>query len=126
MTSKKTPITIGIVSDAIDGFEAFNERKHYRSTSDIIRTAIKRFDFESFDTPAKEQKQISLRIEPVARDKLKSLAKTQGVSVRFLIRQCILNFISEDATSPQPRVAKTPTLKKEETNEDVNVDLWQI
>ena len=121
-----TPISFSIDSDTLDAVEAFNERTHYKSTSAIIRAAIERFDFESFDTPAKEQKQISLRIEPVVRDKLKSLAKTQGVSVGFLIRQCILNYISEDETSPQPKAAKTPILKNEETNEEIDIDPWQI
>lgn len=111
MANKSTPLTINIDSETITAIEAFKERTQSESTSAIIRAAIERFDFDQLDTPAKEAKQISLRIDPTVRDKLKSVAKAQGVSVGFILRECIMNFVSEDQANPQPRVGQSPAMR---------------
>lgn len=130
MANKSTPLTINIDSETITAIEAFKERTQSESTSAIIRAAIERFDFDQLESPAKEAKQISLRIDPTVRDKLRSVAKAQGVSVGFILRECIINFVSEDQTDPQPRVGQSPAMSNaqptpEDTPEEPD-NPWQI
>lgn len=126
MANKSTPLTFSIDEDTITAIEAFKDRTQSESTSAIIRAAIERFDFDQLDSPAKEAKQISLRIEPAVRDKLKSVAKAQGVSVGFILRECIMDFVSEDRTNPQPRVGQLPTIKFEKSTPEEPDNPWQI
>lgn len=126
MANKSTPLTINIDSETITAIEAFKERTQSASTSAIIRAAIERFDFDQLESPAKEAKQISLRIDPTVRDKLKSVAKAQGVSVGFILRECIMNFVSEYQVNPQPRVGQLPTIKFEQSTPEEPDNPWQI
>tara|TARA_B110001450_G_C17522061_1_gene441002 strand:- start:137 stop:517 length:381 start_codon:yes stop_codon:yes gene_type:complete len=126
MVSKTTPLSFNIDSDTIARIEAFKERTQSASTSAIIRTAIERYDFDQIDTSVKEGTQVSLRIEPSVRDKLKAIAKSQGVSVGFLIRECIINFVNEDEENPQPRVGNFPKSTYEEPNPKETENPFQI
>jgi predicted transcriptional regulator len=126
MAQKTTPLTFNIDADTVAAIDAFKDRTHSESTSAIIRAAIERFDFDQLNAPAKEAKQISLRIDPAVRNRLKSVAKAQGVSVGFILRECIMNFVSEDQVNPQPRVGQLPTIKFEQPTPEEPDNPWQI
>lgn len=126
MSNKAKPITFSIDADTVAAIEAFKDRTNSVSTSAIIRAAIERFDFDQLDTSTKEAKQISLRIDPLVRDRLKSVAKAQGVSLGYILRECILKFVSEDQTNPLPRVGHSPNPILEEEVPKKPDNPWQI
>jgi len=126
MANKTKPITFSIDSETIEAIEAFKGRTNSESTSAIIRAAIERYDFEEMDTSTAEAKQVSLRVDSIVRDKLKSVAKSQGVSIGFLLRECIMSFIAEDQSDPQPRVGKSPILTMEVSDSKKHSHPWQI
>lgn len=126
MTNKKKPITFNIDKDTISAIEAYKGRTHSVSTSAIIRAAIERFDFDHLDTPTNETKQVSLRLDSVVRDKLKAVAKSQGVSVGFILRECIMDFVTEDRLHPLPRAGHSLNQVLEKPVNDEPDDPWQI
>lgn len=124
--NKTTPLTFEIDMDVFTALEEFKDRTNSKSTSAIIREAIERYDLEDVAAEFKESKQVSLRLEKETRDRLKLVAKSQGISVGFIIRECIMNFIAEDQVTPQPRAGKTRTMTVEKPDQEEAINPWQI
>jgi len=126
MENKTTPLTFNIDLDTIAAIDMFKDRTNSESTSAIMRDAIERYNFDQTDTSATKAKQVSLRLDSQIRAKLKAAAKSQGVSIGSLIRECIMNFVAEDQVNPQPRVGISRSIKMEEPATEENTHPWQI
>jgi len=100
--------------------EPVRDRKA-KSVSEIIRTALERYDFANVVVMHPAQVQISVRLPVEMRRMLKKVARSRHTSEGQLVRAAVEAYLPEleaapspEAKKPKPR-RKRPVLKKRRT-----------
>jgi Arc/MetJ-type ribon-helix-helix transcriptional regulator len=90
MAVKKTPATAPLTFDIggklLDKIETLQKRSGATSKSEVIRYALKEFDFAAVKIEPKSSKQISVRLSSKAKKELLTASKKLKVSVGELLR----------------------------------------
>ena len=80
------PLTFDLPLALLAKLETKRKRAGLRSTSEIIRLALREFDFGSYRPVPTEHRQISVRLPLRQRKFLKQMARKKDVSVGELLR----------------------------------------
>ena len=83
-----------------------------KSVSDIIRTALGRYDFSDVLVMHPSQLQISVRLPVEIRRQLKKTARTKHTSVGHLVRAAVEAYLPELEAMPGPGVAPVPRKRR--------------
>ena len=86
-----------------------------KSVSDIIRTALERYDFNDVLVMHPQQLQISVRLPPELRRQLKKTARAKHTSVGHLVRAAVEAYLPEVEARPAPGEAK-PARRRRRAN----------
>jgi predicted DNA-binding protein len=87
-----------------------------KSVSEIIRTALERFDFTNVVVMHPNQLQISVRLPVEVRRNLKKVSRSKHTSVGQLVRAAVEAYLPQlEAAAPvanEPEVRKKPAVKR--------------
>ncbi len=93
MSSKPPPVSAPLTFDLpvalLAKIGTHRRREKLRSTSEVVRLAIREFDFGGYTTTADEHRQVSVRLAPRVKNFLVRTAKKKGVSVGELLRAAL-------------------------------------
>jgi len=90
-TSRKAsaPLTFDLPESLITRIESCRKGHGYSSASEVVRTAISGFDFETCEPNRDRHRQISVRISTDQRATLKRVSRKKNTSVGELLRIAI-------------------------------------
>ncbi len=103
-SSTPAPLTFDLEQSLVDKIEDCREALGFHSTSEVVRLAISKFNFDRYKPAASEHRQISVRLSADMRGMLKKQARAKKASIGELLRVAIEG-LSETA-------AKKPAKKK--------------
>jgi hypothetical protein len=83
------PLTFDLPVTLLAKAEALRRREKLRSTSEVVRLAVREFDFGGYTAAAREHRQVSVRLAPRVKNFLVRTARKKGVSVGELLRAAI-------------------------------------
>jgi hypothetical protein len=106
-----TPLTFEIPSCLVDRIHNCRGRLGLKSASDVVRCALAGFDFAGFQTPAREQCQISVRLAPDQKRMLFKTARQKKVSAGELLRAA-LEALSDGAAAASSKAGLRATSGK--------------
>ena len=93
MSSKAAPVAVPITFDLpvelIAKVAQHRQKAGLGSTSEVVRLAIREFDFGSYRPTVAEHRQVSVRLTPRVRGFLVQMAKKKKVSVGELLRAAL-------------------------------------
>lgn len=101
------PLTFELTVDLMDKIEVCRKALGVATASEVIRTAITRFDFSKCKPVHVPHRQISVRLTADQRATLKRQARLKDVSVGELLRLAI-----EALQAKNPKAAKATKAKK--------------
>ena len=90
-SSNNLPLTFDLPRNLIAKIEACRRAMALRSTSEVVREALAGFDFNRFNAPHKDHRQISVRLPGEMKDRLARYSRKKKVSVGELLRVAIHN-----------------------------------
>ena len=88
-TTAAAPLTFDLPVELIGKIEAHRRKEKLGSTSEVVRHAIREFDFGGYVVAANEHRQVSVRLTPRVKNFLVRTAKRKRVSVGELLRAAI-------------------------------------
>ncbi len=138
MSSKPRPFPIQVEVEFLDRLSEPVREGRAKSVSDIIRTALERYDFSNIVVMHPAQVAISVRLAPEIRRSLKQISRAKHTSVGQLVRAAVEAYLPQLETGavnqleipdvpvppvvepvlvPQPKPAKArkPAKKKKAT-----------
>lgn len=83
------PLTFDLPASLIERIEVCRRGNGFSSASEVVRTAIEKFDFATCRPDREPHRQISVRISPDQRAALKRYSRQKDVSVGELLRMAI-------------------------------------
>jgi len=83
------PLTFDLPESLIARIETVRKGHGFRTTSEVVRTAIAGYDFQNCEPSRDPHRQISVRITPDQRTMLKRHARLKDASVGELLRLAI-------------------------------------
>jgi Arc/MetJ-type ribon-helix-helix transcriptional regulator len=93
MASKSSPVSAPLTFDLpqvlLTKIGSLRKQTGLSSTSEVVRQALREFDFGSYEADEPERRQISVRLPPEVRRFLLKTAKKKKVSVGELLRAAI-------------------------------------
>lgn len=110
-TLASTPLTFELPRTLVEQIHLCRGRHGLKSVSDVVRRALERFNFATFQAPRREQFQISVRLSPAQKRILFQNARRQRVSVGELLRAALQAFARAPAgrgARPAGRGGKRP------------------
>jgi Arc/MetJ-type ribon-helix-helix transcriptional regulator len=107
-SSIPAPLTFDLEEPLVDKIEKCREHLGLDSTSEVVRLAISKFNYDRFKPATPPHRQISVRLTGDMRTMLKRTARSKSVSIGELLRVAI----EELATNGRNSGAKKPAPKK--------------
>lgn len=117
MTQKPRPFPIQLEVEFLDRLSEPVRHGRAKSVSDIIRTALERFDFSNIVVMRTAHVAISVRLAPEIRRNLKQLSRTKHTSIGQLVRTAVEAYLPQLETGavdqleipavPAPEVAES-------------------
>ncbi len=83
------PLTFDLPVSLIAKISACRRGHGLKTASEVVRFAIRTFDFEDCDPPRDPHRQISVRVSPDQRAMLKRYAKSKDASIGELLRYAL-------------------------------------
>lgn len=80
------PLTFDLTLPQVQKIEAVRRTRGLRSVSEVVRLAIAEFDISTYAARRPRHRQISVRLDPELREKLRRHAKKKNVSIGELLR----------------------------------------
>jgi Arc/MetJ-type ribon-helix-helix transcriptional regulator len=80
------PLTFDLPVSLIAKAEALRRREKLGSTSEVVRLAIREFDFGGYVAASEKHRQVSVRLAPRMKNFLVRTARKKGVSAGELLR----------------------------------------
>lgn len=115
ISPKSAPITFEIQQELLLKLKHLQKASKTNSMSEVIRYALKSFNFSSFKRTVTPHKQISVRLSQDLKDNLTNFSTRKRVSVGELLRVAIEGLCLQ---SPKPQVIKAmaiTTIRKSAT-----------
>ncbi len=97
------PLTFDLPVDLMDKIEACRKTLGFSTASEVIRTAITRFDFSKCKPVRVVHRQISVRLSGEQRATLKRQARLKDVSVGELLRLAIEGLQAKSPKAGKPK-----------------------
>jgi len=85
-SSNASPLTFDLPVSLIDKISSAQSKLGLASTSEVVRVAIAKFNFDRFEPNAEEHRQISVRLPVEMKTLLAKQSKKKKVSVGELLR----------------------------------------
>lgn len=106
--STPAPLTFDLDQALVDKIEQCREALGLGSTSEVVRLAISKFNFDRFKPVEQPHRQISVRLTSDMRTMLKRQARAKSASIGELLRVAIeaLAETSSNAKKKAPAAAK--------------------
>ena len=89
MKTVSTPLTIDLRDSLNEKIEAIRTAHALRSASEAIRMALTIFDLGGYRSDEEPRIQISVRIDPEMRKRLKRISKANDVSIGAIVRAAL-------------------------------------
>ena len=83
------PLTFDLTLPQVQKIEAVRRTRGLRSASEVVRLAIAEFDINKYAARRPRHRQISVRLDPELREKLRRHAKKKNVSIGELLREAL-------------------------------------
>lgn len=109
-----SPLTFDLPISLIDKIAATQKKMGLDSTSEVVRLAIAKFNFDRFETNAEEHRQISVRLPADMKTLLSKTSKKKKVSVGELLRVA-LDELSKAKVVKAPKPAAEKKVAKKAT-----------
>jgi Arc/MetJ-type ribon-helix-helix transcriptional regulator len=101
-SSSWAPLTFDLTQPQVAKIESARRTLNLPTASEVVRLAIAQFNYASYEAKRPPHRQISVRLSPELRGKLRRLADRKNVSIGELLRVALESLIA----------AKTPAKKK--------------
>ncbi len=88
-SSQWAPMTLDLTLPQVEKIEAVRRARAMRSASEVVRQAIAEFDINSYAARRPRYRQISVRLAPELREKLRRQAEKKHTSIGDLLREAI-------------------------------------
>jgi Arc/MetJ-type ribon-helix-helix transcriptional regulator len=85
-TSNWAPLTFDLTQPQVAKIESARRALALPTASEVVRLAISKFDFASYEAKRPPHRQISVRLAPELREKLRRYAQRKNVSIGELLR----------------------------------------
>ena len=118
-TSATAPLTFDIGGKLLEKIETLQKRSGAASKSEVIRYALKEFDFNSVQIEPKSSKQISVRLSSKAKNELLKASKKLKVSVGELLRlsvEALPKRMAAGSLAPTPAPAPKRTTRRKDSS----------
>jgi Arc/MetJ-type ribon-helix-helix transcriptional regulator len=83
------PLTFDLTLPQVQKIEAVRRARGLRSASEVVRLAIAQFDVDAYEARIPKHQQISVRLAPGLREKLRRQARKKNVSIGVLLREAL-------------------------------------
>ena len=108
MAAKKSPVwaplTFDLTQPQAAKIETARRRLGFSTQSEVVRAAVGQFDFASYAARRPVHRQISVRLAPEMREKLRWHAQRKNVSVGELLRVALERLVmAKTAANPKRR-----------------------
>ena len=94
MPSKKiqywAPLTFDLTLPQLERIETVRRARGLRSASEVVRLAISEFDVTKYAAKSPRYRQVSVRLDPKVREKLRHQARKKNVSIGELLRVALV------------------------------------
>jgi Arc/MetJ-type ribon-helix-helix transcriptional regulator len=110
-SSTPAPLTFDLEEPLVDKIEKCRESLGLGSTSEVVRLAISRFNYDRFKPTVAPHRQISVRLTSDMRSMLKRQSRVKSISIGELLRVAIDDLASSSANGKKP-AAKKASAKK--------------
>jgi Arc/MetJ-type ribon-helix-helix transcriptional regulator len=100
-SSNWAPLTFDLTQPQVAKIDAARRILGLATQSEVVRTAIGQFDYSSYAAKRPVHRQISVRLAPELREKLRRVARSKNVSIGELLRVAL-----EHLTATKPAAAK--------------------
>ena len=109
-SSTPAPLTFDLEEPLVDKIEKCRETLGLGSTSEVVRLAISRFNYDRYKPAVAPHRQISVRLTSDMRTMLKRQSRSKSTSIGELLRVAIEDLAANGR--PAPKAAKKATAKK--------------
>ena len=93
-SSSWAPLTFDLTQPQVAKIESARHALGLPTASEVVRTAIAQFDFNSYEAKRPPHRQISVRLAPELREKLRRLAQRKNVSIGELLRVALERLVA--------------------------------
>ena len=100
-SSSWAPLTFDLTQPQVAKIESVRRTLNLSTASEVVRLAIAEFDYAGYEAKRPPHRQISVRLAPELRDKLRRLAGRKNVSIGELLRVAL-----ESLTTKAPSKSK--------------------
>lgn len=83
------PLTFDLTLPQLQKIEAVRRTRGLRSASEVVRLAIAEFDINAYEARRPRHRQISVRLAPELREKLRRQGKKKNASIGVLLREAL-------------------------------------
>lgn len=105
-TPTPAPLTFDLPLSLIAKIETNRKKLGLKSTSEVVRLAIKEFNIDRYEADTSEHRQISVRLPAQTKNSLVKAAKKKHVSVGELLRVAIDSLSVKAAAKPAKKGKK--------------------
>ncbi|HWA08625.1 MAG TPA: ribbon-helix-helix protein, CopG family [Opitutaceae bacterium] len=93
------PLTFDLTQPQAAKIETARRLLGFGTQSEVVRTAIGQFDFASYEARRPVHRQISVRLAPELREKLRQHARRKNVSIGELLRVALERLVTSKVGS---------------------------
>jgi Arc/MetJ-type ribon-helix-helix transcriptional regulator len=97
--SSWAPLTFDLTEPQVTKIEKARRALRLRTASEVVRLAISNFDFSTYQAKRPPHQQISVRVAPDLRSRLRRHAKLKNVSIGELLRVALDSFSPAQPTA---------------------------
>jgi Arc/MetJ-type ribon-helix-helix transcriptional regulator len=108
-SSNWAPLTFDLTQPQVAKIESARHTLGLSTASEVVRVAIAQFDFSSYEAKRPPHRQISVRLAPELREKLRGLAQRKNVSIGELLRVALERLTASKAAGKS--AGKKPVAK---------------
>jgi hypothetical protein len=97
------PLTFDLTQPQVAKIESARRLLGLGTQSEVVRTAIGQFNFASYEAKRPVHRQISVRLAPELREKLRQQAQRKNVSIGELLRVALEQLVTAKAPAKAKR-----------------------
>jgi hypothetical protein len=102
-SSSWAPLTFDLTQPQVAKIESARRTLNLPTASEVVRLAIAQFNYASYEAKRPPHRQISVRLSPELREKLKRLATRKNVSIGELLRVALESLIAGKAPAKKKK-----------------------
>ncbi len=102
-SSSWSPLTFDLTQPQVAKIESARRTLNLPTASEVVRLAIAQFNYASYEAKRPPHRQISVRLAPELREKLRRLATRKNVSIGELLRVALESLIAGKAPAKKKK-----------------------